>query len=85
MLSLDLKVGQSVEIGDGTTIRLKHRSGQRVQLVIDTTERPILVHKDGRMPPRRKPEPDPKPLPEAALLPFRRGAYWGLSRQVRIA
>lgn len=86
MLSLTLKVGQSITIGEGTTIRLEHRLGRAVRVVIDSIEFPIKVHEDGAMPPRSHHVSSPLPeLPEAEILPFRRGAYWGLAGELRIA
>lgn len=58
MLSLTVKIGQVVTIGDGTCIKLAHRSGQSARLIIDSDESPISVREDGVMPARRaKPEP----------------------------
>lgn len=65
MLSLTVKVGQVVVIGEGTAIKLLDRSGRSARLVIQSDASPIRVREDGTMPepaPVRRAEPKPDPV-----------------------
>lgn len=56
MLALTVQVGQAVQIGNGPDngciVKVKEKSGRRVQLVFITSLTPILLLADGLIPAR---------------------------------
>jgi hypothetical protein len=57
MLTLDVKVGQALQIGaddpqHGVVIKVEEKSGRRVQLAIATAMSPIRIIADGLFPSR---------------------------------
>lgn len=54
---MDMAVGDTLLIGEGTQLRLKHKSGHRARLAIDSSESVDLV-KRGQQPP-----PKPRQMP----------------------
>lgn len=51
MLTLALRVGQAVQIGDGVVIKLEQKSGQQCRMAFATDEGPIRILEDGVIPP----------------------------------
>lgn len=62
-LSLTLKVGQVVHIGEGTSIKLVERSGKDcARIVIQSDQSPIKVSDNGKFPePRTRKPPSQSP------------------------
>jgi sRNA-binding carbon storage regulator CsrA len=43
MLHIDVKVGESIKVGDAT-IKIIQKSGQRVKLVVDADKSVVITH-----------------------------------------
>jgi hypothetical protein len=75
MLSLTVRVGQAVQIGDVAVVKVEEKSGRNVRLIFATAIQGIHILADGIIPKRfttgitgeRKLAEWPKPAPEARL------------------
>lgn len=52
MLSLSVRLGQAVQIGEEAVVRVEDKSGKMVKLVIATPHKPIVILNDGLIPKR---------------------------------
>jgi len=52
MFCITVRCGQVVQIGDAAAVKVAHKSGQSVRLIIATALAPIEVLADGIIPPR---------------------------------
>ena len=52
MLTLDVKIGQAVQIGDVCVVKVRDKRGSRVKLVFFTAIAPIRLLADGLIPAR---------------------------------
>lgn len=52
MLSLSVRIGQAVQIGEEAVVRVEEKSGKMVKLVIATQHTPISILSDGLIPKR---------------------------------
>lgn len=52
MLSLTVRIGQAVQIGDVAVVKVEEKSGRRVRLLFAATVSPISLIPDGLIPPR---------------------------------
>lgn len=70
MFSTTVRVGQAVQIGDAAVVRVDHKSGQMVRLVIATALHPIRVIATGIIPARFTMgiTGEPRRLPERAAV-----------------
>lgn len=52
MLSLTVRIGQAVQLGDVAVVKVEDKSGRRVRLTFATTVSPISLIPDGIIPRR---------------------------------
>lgn len=52
MLTLSVRIGQAVQIGDAAVVKVQDKSGRMVKLTFATAIAPIRILADGIIPPR---------------------------------